>query len=110
MHRGCTIDSLHLTPRLNQQGFYSTLAEELIDNNLKQVRTRQRAQRNNEERATALESVTDFIDLVPQLRATLKRREIGITSPRITVARVGVEFVIKEGQPLFVLFVKIIKT
>ena len=34
MYRGCTTDSLHPTPRLNQQEFYSSLAEELIDNNL----------------------------------------------------------------------------
>lgn len=75
MYRGCTTDSLHPTPKLNQQEFYSTLAEELIDNNLQQVRTRKRAQRNNEERVTAATFiVTDFINLAPQLRATSQKK------------------------------------
>ena len=74
MYRGCTTDSLHPTPRLNQQEFYSSLAEELIDNNLQQMRTRQRVQRNTEERMTASDSATDFINLVPQLRATPKKK------------------------------------
>ena len=78
MYRGCTTDSLHPTPKLNQQEFYSTLAEELIDNNLRQVRTRRRAKRNNDERVTASAStVAEFINIAPQLRATPQKKKKG---------------------------------
>ena len=34
VYRGCTTDTLHKDPDLNQQEFYCVLAEELIDNNI----------------------------------------------------------------------------
>ena len=50
VYRRCSTYSLHPTPRLNQQEFYSTLVEELIDNHLYQIRMRRRARENTEVR------------------------------------------------------------
>ena len=76
MYRGCMAYYLYPNHILNQQDFYSVLAEDLIDNNLQQVSTRKRAQRTEEERVNvSISDVDDFINLSPQLRATNQKKK-----------------------------------
>ena len=38
IYRGCTTDTLHKEPDLNQQEFYCELEEELLENNIRRRR------------------------------------------------------------------------
>ena len=67
MYRGCTIDTLHKEPDMDQQEFYCVLAEELIDNNIRRRRGTRRSQRDPQNMRSASH---DTMNLIPELRAT----------------------------------------
>ena len=68
---GCTIDTLHKEPDLNQQEFYSVLAEELIYNN----RWRRGGTRRSQNDPQNMRSAShDTMDLIPELRATRSKK------------------------------------
>ena len=67
MYRGCTTDTLHTEPDLDQQEFYCVLAEELIDNNIQRRGGTRRSQRDPQNMRSASH---DTMNLIPELRAT----------------------------------------
>ena len=67
MYHGCTTDTLHKDPDLEQQEFYCVLAEELIDNHIRRRRGTRRSQRDPQNMRSASH---DTMNLIPELRAT----------------------------------------
>ena len=72
MYRGCTTDTLHKEPDLNQQYFYSVLAEELIDNNIRRRRGTRRSQRDPQNMRSASH---DTMNLIPELQAKRAKKD-----------------------------------
>ena len=70
-YRGCTTDTLHKEPDLNQQEFYCVLAEELIDNNIWRRGGTRRSQRDPQNMRSASH---DTMNLIPELRATTAKK------------------------------------
>ena len=66
-HRGCTIDTLHKEPDLNQQELYCVLEEELIDNNIWRRGGTRRSQNDPQNMRSASH---DTMNLIPELQAT----------------------------------------
>ena len=65
MYRGCTKDTLHKEPGLNQQEFYCVLTEELIENNIRRRRSTRRSQRDLQNMRSASH---DTMNLLPELK------------------------------------------
>ena len=72
MYRGCTTDTLHKDPDLDQQEFYCVLAEELIDNNIRRRRGTRRSQRDPQNMRSASH---DTMILIPELRAIRAKKD-----------------------------------
>ena len=73
MYRGCTTDTLHKEPDLNEQEFYCVLAEELIDNNIQRRRGMRRSQSTPQNMRCASH---DTMNLIPELRVTRSKKKI----------------------------------
>ena len=71
VYSGCTTDTLHKEPNLDQQEFYSVLAEELIDNNIRRRRGTRRSQNDPQNMRSASH---DTMNLIPELRATRSKK------------------------------------
>ena len=61
MYRGCTTDTLHKEPDLDQQEFYCVLAEELIDDNIRRRRGTRRSQRDPQSMRSASHDTMNII-------------------------------------------------
>ena len=70
-YRGCTTDTLHKEPDLNQQEFYFVLAEELIENNIWRRRGTRRSHNDPQNMRSASH---DTMNLIPELRATRAKK------------------------------------
>ena len=72
MYRGCTTDTLHTEPDLDQQEFYCVLAEELIENNIRRRKGTRSSQRDPQNMRSASH---DTMNLKPELRATRAKKD-----------------------------------
>ena len=72
MYRGCTTDTLHKEPDLDQQELYCVLAEEIIDNNIRRRRGTRRSQRDPK---NVISASHDTMNLIPELRATRAKKK-----------------------------------
>ena len=71
MYCGCTTDTLHKEPDLDQQELYCVMSEELIDNNIQRRRGTRRSQRDLQNMRSASH---DTMNLIPELRATRAKK------------------------------------
>ena len=71
-YRGCTIDTLHNEPDLNQHELYCVLAEELIDNNIWRRGGTRRSQNDPQNMTSASH---DTMNLIPELRAPRDKKK-----------------------------------
>ena len=72
MYIGCTTDTLHKEPYMDQQELYCVLAEELIDDNIRRRRGTRRSQRDPQNMRSASH---DMMNLIPELRATRAKKD-----------------------------------
>ena len=75
MYSGCTTDTIHAEPDLNQKEFYCVLAEELIDNNIQKRRGTRRSQSNHQ-------NMSETVNAVPDLQETSKKKLKNVTSTK----------------------------
>ena len=96
---GCTIDTLHKEPDLNQQELYCVMTEELIDNNIRRRGGMRRSQNDPQNMRSASH---DMMNLIPELRATRSKKDTKIVPWKSSVSRGDVECFIKAVLQLFV--------